>query len=213
MPIGLLPARSNRTARCRCPVDTGRELKTPSSHLQRRCGVSCGRGLICCPDQNRYFHKLLLTNANLLRCWCIIWVLVGPVAGHRSLCRTICVTALAAVLGVVYLCLLVFPLDYIRVQYFSLTVGGISGVLKHRAVLLPDPDCPAAFVPVETPMVSRGVAADPLHHVPSSRPGPMLKIFLLCCNVMQLRQCTDTAGAPPLLPTSAGQPRILCDYI
>jgi hypothetical protein len=158
-------------------------------------------------DENRYFNKLPVTRVELLALAVnisavalVVWLGIGIWRRCRS-------RLLSLVLDSLFLALLLIPLDYIRAQFFQLSFTRLGGSLKIPLAI--------AIVVVILPLLLwkhrlmvRSVAMSICVTFPAAL-WTMIKIVLICLNVMHLRQCTFVPPLPPLLPVHEGRPRVL----
>jgi hypothetical protein len=158
-------------------------------------------------DRDRYFNKLPVTRvellalaANILCLAVMIWLGIGVWRRSRS-------RILPVVLDLLFLGLLLFPVDYIRVQFLNLAVGGVGGFFRHLETI---PLLVALLLLLfwKHRLVARSVALVISFTFPAAL-WTMAKIVLLLLNVVQLQQCTFAPPPPPLFPTQEGRPRVL----
>jgi len=158
-------------------------------------------------DHNRYFHKLpvvpvelLALAANILWVTVMIWLGIGVWRHSRS--KILCL-----LLELLFLGLLLFPADYLRVQVFALEFGGLRGFFKNPLMILVVAVILAALF-WKHRLIARGAAVVISITFPTAL-WTMVKIILLCLNVMHLQQCTYTPPPPALFPSHEGQSRVL----
>lgn len=158
-------------------------------------------------DQDRYFFKDPVTSVELgamllNMAWVSLAVWLGIKAWRRAQSKI-----LLLVLDLVFVGLLIFPADYIRVQVFTMHFGGVGGFFKNPltlGVLI----VAAVLVLWKHRQAARGAALLAGLTLPVAG-WTALKIMLVCLGVMHLRQCTSVPEAPGILPARAGQPRVL----
>ncbi len=158
-------------------------------------------------DRNSYFNKLPATPVqflalamNIFFIALFIWLGIGLWRRTRS-------WLLSLVLDLLFLSLLIFPLDYIRVQVFSVAVGGVAGFFKHPATI-PVLVVLLAVLLWKHRLIARGVAMVVVVTFPLAL-FTLAKIILLGLSITQLKTCTNQPAPPPLLAVRAGQPRVL----
>jgi hypothetical protein len=158
-------------------------------------------------DRNRYFFKLpvvraelLALAANILSLAVLIWLGIGFWRRSRS-------RILSLVLELIFLGLLLFPADYVRIQYFSMTFGGLGGLARNPVTILVFVVLLAFFF-----WKHRAIARNAALAISLTFPAAlwtMAKIVLLCLNLMHLQQYTFVPPPPPLSPAQEGRPRVL----
>jgi hypothetical protein len=158
-------------------------------------------------DRNRFFHKLPATRVellalvvNVLGLALIIWLGIGVWRRSRS-------KILPLVLELLFLGLLVFPADYVRVQYLHLAPGGLGGFLANP-VTIPVLVVILTLLLWKHRLIARSAALVIGITFPVAL-WTLAKTILLCFNVMQLQQCTQAPPPPPLFPAQEGRPRVL----
>lgn len=157
-------------------------------------------------DSDRYFSKLPVTRiellalaANILGVALMVWLGIGAWRRSRS-------KILPLVLELLFLGLLVFPADYIRIQFLHLSVGGLRGFPSNPLFMLVLVVIP--FLLWQHRLIARSAAMVVSITFPAAL-WTMAKIILLCLNVTQLQQCAHAVPPPPLLPVRQGGPRVL----
>jgi hypothetical protein len=158
-------------------------------------------------DANRYFHKLPVTRTELLAMLVNICGLAALIWIGIRIWRHTQSRALIFILDLLFIGLLVFPLDYIRVQCFRPMAGGADGFFRSPLAIL-------AMIVVlvillwKHRLVARIVAMVLCVTFPAVL-WTLCRMVLLCLNLIHLRECTQNPTNPPLLPAREGQPRVV----
>lgn len=158
-------------------------------------------------DANRYFNKLpvlrvelLALAVNLSGFALLVWL---GMAVRRRFPRGLP----RLVLDLSFLSLLIFPADFIRVQYLNWTDSELVGFLKQPAVML----CLLALAAL---LIWKHRPAALAVAVVTGITFPLAlfiaaKIILLCLNVIPVKECISSPPPTPLLPVRQGQPRVV----
>jgi hypothetical protein len=157
--------------------------------------------------RDRYFNKLPASSVQfqaqvicILIVAAVIWAGIG--VWRRSQAK-----GLILVLDVLFLGLLVFPLDYFRVDYGLFSFDAMGGITKHPLFLAAGAGC-VLLVLMSHRAIARGVAL----LISITFPAALLffgKMVLLALNVTQLPQCAHVPPAPAFSPVKENGPRVL----
>ena len=148
-------------------------------------------------DRDRYFFKLPVVSAELVALAANIFCLSFFVGLGIGVWRRSRSARLSLVLELLFLGLLIFPADYIRVQYFGMTVGGLGGFVKSPVAIAFLVAALAIFL-WKHRLVARGAAVIISLTFPAAF-WSMAKIVLLCLGVAHLHQCAMDDPPPPAL--------------
>lgn len=158
-------------------------------------------------SKDRYFNKIPATSAeflaqvvDILAVAILIWL--GIALWRRSKSRL-----MVFLLDTCFFGILLFPLDYFRVDHGLLNVGGFVGLVKHPLIM-------ALCVLVLLIVIwnHRAIARVVATLIGITCPAALWflwRMALLACNVVQLPVCAAQSPAPALLPTPEGKPRVL----
>ncbi len=170
------------------------------------CFVRPSFGLLF--DRNRYFNKLPVTSVELLALMFNIAALAVIVwAGIRLWrhCRKSSWIPLA--LEIMFLSLMIFPLDFVRGSFLGLTVARVIAILKG----IPELTALSILVPLAL-WKHRLVARIAAVSVAVTSPVALLflgKEMLLCLGILHLNQCAVSQPPASMLPAREGQPRVV----
>jgi hypothetical protein len=159
-------------------------------------------------DGNRYFDNLPVLPVELLALAVNILGVALLIFAGISIWRRFQKGMVPLVLDLLFLFLLVFPADCIRSQTMILTDTQLVGLLKQPMARL----CIVAALILliwKHRLAARIVAAVIVVTFPMALL-TLAKILLVCCNLMNVNECTDSVPPPPpLLPVREGQPRVV----
>ncbi len=144
--------------------------------------------------------QLLALGLNILLLTFVIWMAIGFWRRTRS-------NLLSVGLELLFLSLLVFPLDFIRAQVLGYTDAQLVAFLKNPltmiglAILL-------GLILWKHRLVARKVAATVVVTCPVAFL-VLIRILLLSTGLMEDRACPVSVPSPPLLPVQEGKPRVV----
>ena len=173
--------------------------------LANLCFLKVGFDLLS--DRDRYFDKLPVTIPtllalvlNLLGLATLAWLVMQVL--HRFSSRW-----LHLIIHLLFLFLLLLPLDFIRIKFFNITDHEVFLFLKQPVMLF----CELVLLALilwQHRLIAKMMAA--LLGILSPLAIFMLvKIALVCLGLSPLKQCTNGPSPPPLVPVHEGQPRVV----
>jgi hypothetical protein len=173
--------------------------------LANLCFIKVGFDLLS--DHHRYFSKLPVTLPTLL-------ALVGNILGFAGLAwlamrirRRISHNWWQLPFHLFFLFLLLFPLDFIRLKFFTIADYQIVAFLKQPVVLV----CGVAIFSLviwKHRIITR-IAAAGVGILSPLAIFLFVKIALIGLGVLQIKQCMVAPAFPPTVPVRAGQPRVV----
>jgi hypothetical protein len=169
------------------------------------CFLNSGFDLLF--DSDRFFDKLPVTPTLLLALmanlsWLAVVIWLGMQWRRRSQNR-----ALHLVLDLVFLLLVLVPLDFIRMKILNITDYQLFMFLKQPMVMLGTLVIFAVVV-WQHGWTARAAAAAAAIASPLAF-SMLAKNVLVCLGIMQLGNCVSEIVLPPPGPVPAGQPRVV----
>jgi hypothetical protein len=173
--------------------------------LANLCFIKVGFDLLS--DDDRYFNKLPATSlmllalaVNLFGFALLAWLVMQMLRrfSNRWLHLTV---------HLMFLFLLLLPLDFVRLKFFDITDYQLVVFMKQPAAMV----CGLALLALfawKHRLIAK-IAAEMVAVLSPLAVFMLVKITLVCLNVVQLKQCDSQVVLPPPVPVRAGQPRVV----